>query len=124
MTATALPLFEWMYKLYCSEDGVMTAVTTRDFIRGCTGESVPVTDSRIKNLFTSHCKAKNDQLLESEFVGFFTTACLGSKDKVYENLRQHNIGKDFVRHRDRIIKNPLKKFDMPRQSMSSNDETF
>jgi hypothetical protein len=117
-------LFKWMHWLYSSEEGVMTPETTTHFIRGCTGEICGASDNRITGLFKAHNKAKDDRLLQDEFVNFFLAAALEKPGRVFDNLRLHNIGNDLVRYRDRIDVNPLGKFDMPRQSMSTRDDVF
>ena len=113
-TARGVEIFKWMYDLYSGDEGYMTHQSTTSFIRGCTGEVCTAADNRITGLFKGHNKAKDDKLLEEEFLNFFLQAANDRPGRVFDNLRLHNIGNDLVRLRDRVESNPLSRFDMPR----------
>jgi hypothetical protein len=102
----------------------MTSETTVHFIRGCTGECCSSTDSRIEGLFQQYNKGKDGKLLREELVMFFTMASKGKVDRVFENLKLHNVRLDLQRLRDIKYESNLSKYDMPRYTMSSETEIF
>ena len=102
----------------------MTHESTVHFIRGCTGENCLSNDSRIEGLFTQYNREKDGKLLRNELVTFFSTAARSKPERVFENLKLHNIRTDLQRLRNVTFENNLSKVDMPRYTMSAREDVF
>jgi len=121
-------IFNFVYDLYTIKDSegneYMTPETCVHFIRGCTGETCTSTDSRIEGLFQQYNKGKDQKLLREELITFFHNAAKGKPDRVFENLKLHNVRLDLQILCDITYENNLSKYDMPRYTMSDQEGIF
>ena len=118
----ALEIFNWMFDIYCDEElRVITKETCVHFVRGCTGEDIKMIDNRIAAIFNNFNKGKDGKLTHEEFMTFFRSA---RADRIYDNLKLHNIQKNLSRKRDFVEEGFLSRFEMPRYTMSGREDVF
>ena len=121
----AAKIFNEWYDKYSDERGVMTPESATRFIYGATHERVQSTDSRIEGLFNKYDPQKTGIMTRESFIQFYTDACSGEKNgNVLDNLRNHFIRNDLVKLPEVVEELPFAESDMPRYSMSHNQQQF
>lgn len=108
--------------MYSDVTGVMTPDTATWFIKGATNETVQADDNRIKGLFAQYNKKKDGKMLREEFLTFYLEASLGKPERVHDNLKNHFIRLDLRKMSEIDQQTAYKKTDMPRLTMTTNQE--
>ena len=123
LTEKAYNLFDSWYSKYSDETGVMTPESAVRFIKGATGDDVSSSDDRITKLFHAYDADKDGILKREEFISFYENASRDSRLTVCQNLHNNRVSTDdLTRFCEMYEELPFAEADMPRNSLSHNQE--
>lgn len=83
---------------------------------------MPADDNRIQGLFKQYSKKEDGKLFREEFLQFYFEAARDRADRVHDNLKNHFIRVDLVKLSEIVDPASFEKKDMPRFTLSSNQE--
>lgn len=114
-----------LFDMYAEEDNTWSKWSTHYFIMGCVGErSQGPEDSRVRELFAEYDKDQDGKLQREDFFAFYIKASRERPATVRENLKNFNIRQDLRKWSEVAETTTVKKEDMPRYFLSTQQEHF
>jgi len=124
LTPAATRVFVAWYRMFCV-DGLFTKQSAAQFIEGCCGDLPAPTDTRIAGLFQSYDKEGDGVIRKEAFLSFYTSCSRSEKaTTVRENLKAFDVRPDLLRWSEVEEEATPDPAQMPRHSISKDNETF
>jgi hypothetical protein len=96
-----------------------------NFIAGATKQPCPKDDNRVATIVNTYDKNKDGLLDIQDFLRFYQVAASGNNIKaVQSNLKNHNVRLDLKKMADVVDELDYDEKEMPRYTLSANQEQF